>query len=128
MTNTSAKQPRINRVYTYLSDPELERWKALCASHSETEAQLMRSLMKAAIEGQNPPKPKPEKTQKFEALITQLNALHVQIQRVGNNLNQVAKQANTGLVPVTRNEILAIFTSINSAARAINDAARSILS
>lgn len=128
MTNAPPKKQRTNRVYTYLSDGELDRWKALCASHSETEAQMMRILMKAALAGQNPPAPKPEKTLKFEALITQLNAAHVQLARVGTNLNQIARQANTGLVPISRNEILAVLTSVQNAARAVRDAAQSILS
>lgn len=118
---------RTNRVRSYMTDGELAAFKALCAAHATTEAQMVRTLVMAAVAGQKPPAPPPEKTRQMDDLIHHINALHIQLRKIGTNLNQVARQANTGLVPVSRNEILAVFHSVQQAAAAIHTAAHKLL-
>lgn len=42
-----------------------------------------------------------------------------ELARIGNNLNQLARQANTGLVAVAESELAACLVAINDAARRI---------
>lgn len=118
---------RTNRVRSYMTDDELQAFKALCATHGTTEAQMLRSLVMAAVAGQKPPAPRPEKARQVDELIAGINGLHIQLRKVGTNLNQIARQANTGLVPVSRNEILAVFHTVQQAAAAVQTAALKLL-
>jgi hypothetical protein len=129
MTGTDKPQDRLrtNRVRTYMTDAELATFKALCAAHGTSEAQLIRSLVLAAAKGQKPPPPPPEKVRQLDDLIHVLNGLHLQLRKAGTNLNQVARQINTGLVPVSRNELLSVFHSVQQAAAAIQTAAHRLL-
>lgn len=110
-----------------MTDDELQAFKALCATHGTTEAQMLRSLVMAAVAGQKPPAPRPEKARQVDELIAGINGLHIQLRKVGTNLNQIARQANTGLVPVSRNEILAVFHTVQQAAAAVQTAALKLL-
>ena len=40
--------------------------------------------------------------------LAEVHQLAMQIKKLGTNLNQLAKQANTGMVPISREEILYI--------------------
>jgi len=118
---------RTNRVRSYMTDDELKAFKALCAAHGSTEAQMVRSLVMAAVAGQKPPAPRPEKSRQTDDIIASLNALHIHLRKIGTNLNQVARQANTGLVPISRNEILSVFHTVQQAAAAVQTAALKVL-
>lgn len=110
-----------------MTNDELQAFKALCATHGTTEAQMVRTLVMAAVAGQKPPAPRPEKSRQTDELIAGLNALHVHLRKIGTNLNQIARQANTGLVPVSHHEILAVFHSVQQAAAAVQTAALKVL-
>lgn len=125
-TETDSKL-RTNRVRTYMTDGELKDFKALCAAHGSTEAQMVRTLVMSAVAKQQPPTPKPEKSRQVDQLIAGINALHVQLRKVGTNLNQIAHQANGGMVPVSRNEILSVFHTVQQAAAAAQTAALKLL-
>lgn len=118
---------RTNRVRSYMTDDELKAFKALCTAHGSTEAQMVRTLVMAAVAGQKPPAPKPEKSRQVDELIAGINGLHIQLRKVGTNLNQIAHQANSGMVPVSRNEILAVFLTVQKAAAAVQTAALKLL-
>ena len=118
---------RTNRVRSYMTDEELQQFKALCTAHATTEAQMVRTLVLAAAKTQRPPSPKPEKLRQLDELLAQLNGLHVQLRKVGTNLNQIARQANTGLVPISRNEVLGVFHSVQQAAASLQTAALKLL-
>lgn len=118
---------RTNRVRSYMTDDELKAFKALCTAHATTEAQMMRTLVMAAVERQQPPTPKPEKARQMDELIAGINSLHVQLRKVGTNLNQIAHQANSGMVPVSRNEVLAVFHTVQQAAAVVQTAALKLL-
>lgn len=118
---------RTNRVRSYMTNDELAAFKALCTAHGTTEAQMVRTLVMAAVAGQKPPAPKPEKTRQVDELIAGINSLHVQLRKVGTNLNQIARQANSGMVPVSRDEILAVFHTVQTTAAAVHTAALKLL-
>jgi len=118
---------RTNRVRSYMTDAELDIFKRLCVAHGTTEAQMVRTLVMAAAAAQKPPAPPPEKARQMDELIHTVNGLHIQLRKIGSNLNQVARQANTSLVPVSRNEILAVFRAVQQAAVAVQTAAHKLL-
>lgn len=118
---------RTNRVRSYMTDEELLVFKRLCAAHATTEAQMIRSLVVAAAQKVAPPSPPPEKTRQLDELIHVINALHVQLRKIGGNLNQIAHQANAGRVPVSRDEILTVFRSVQLAGAEVQSAAHRLL-
>lgn len=118
---------RTNRVRSYMSDEELLVFKRLCAAHATTEAQMIRTLVSAAAQKVAPPSPQPEKVRQAEDLIHLINGLHVQLRKIGTNLNQIAHQANAGRVPVSRDEILAVFRSVQMAGAEVQSAAHRLL-
>lgn len=118
---------RTNRVRSYMTDDELSAFKALCTAHGTTEAQMVRTLVLAAVADQKLPAPRPEKARQVDELIAVINGLHVQLRKIGTNLNQIARQTNTGLVPVSRDEILAVFHTLQQAAAAVQTAAHKLL-
>ncbi|MCK9911684.1 MobC family plasmid mobilization relaxosome protein, partial [Microbacteriaceae bacterium K1510] len=87
---------RTNRVRSYMTDGELETFKRLCAAHATTEAQMIRTLVAAAAKKQAPPSPPPQRARQMDELIHLINGLHLQLRKIGGNLNQIAHQANTG--------------------------------
>lgn len=118
---------RTNRVRSYMTDAELDAFRRLCTAHSTTEAQMVRTLVAAAVQKQAPPSPPPQKARQMDELIHLINGLHLQLRKIGGNLNQIAHQANTGLVPVSRDEILAVFHSVQRAGADVQTAAHRLL-
>jgi hypothetical protein len=118
---------RTNRVRSYMTDEELQQFKQLCAAHGTSEAQMIRTLVLAASKKVAPPAAPPEKTRRLDELIHTINALHVQLRKIGGNLNQIAHQANAGRVPVSRDEILAVFRSVQLAGAEVQSAAHRLL-
>lgn len=126
MDNDSSRQ-RTNRVRSYMTDDELRAFQNLCAAHASTESQMVRTLVAAAIARKAPPAPPPRAVQQMDELLHAINGLHLQLQRIGTNLNQLAHQANAGRVPVSREEILAVFQSVQRAGAEVQTAAHKLL-
>ena len=73
---------------------------------AEAEARGMRkaTFMRQAIEvavGEAKAMPRRKRTIVDDKLIHQLHAVAVQLKKLGTNVNQLAKQANQGMVPIT---------------------------
>ena len=49
-------------------------------------------------------KPKRRKYRQADQLVHEISLLNLQLKKLGTNVNQLARQANTGLVAVTRSE------------------------
>lgn len=64
----------------------------------------MRLAVVAALLQASPPKRKPAVSK--NELAHEIAMIAFQLKKVGTNLNQLAKQANTAMVPITREEIL----------------------
>ena len=50
--------------------------------------------------------PKPSSTRDAMLQLAEIHQLAMQVKKLGVNFNQLARQANTGMVPLTRNEIV----------------------
>jgi len=76
---------RNNRVSVYLDDAELEKLRALLDRAGLTQQSYMRHLISGVVPADRPPVD-------YYAMMRELHA-------IGNNLNQIAHQANaTGMV------------------------------
>ena len=73
------------------------------AARSLTVSKLNNAILTAHIEGQRTPLP--------HARQTNAEALR-ELARLGNNLNQLARQANTAIVPLTEDELRHALTAV----------------
>ncbi|WP_072387048.1 plasmid mobilization relaxosome protein MobC [Hyphomicrobium sp. CS1BSMeth3] len=121
--------PRNRRVYVYLTADERLQLAERARAENTTLTNFLRSRFTAS---QSPhPQPTPRRrlaTHAREQLAVSINNLAVEASRIGNNLNQLTRQANSGMVPLGKRElqqILAQLTDIQLRATAYLDAALS---
>jgi hypothetical protein len=94
---------RTRRPKVAFSDDELLRVSDSAKASGRTLSRFMREAVLAAVgEGT---KPKMMKGRNSQELLHALHVLAVQIRKHGTNVNQLAHQANAGMVPVKRSEI-----------------------
>lgn len=107
--HSDGKAPLSKHLQTYLSEPDYRAFVALADDRNLTESRLLRLIVEAHLAGQR-------------AALPHRNAnapLLRELCRIGNNLNQLARQANAGLVPVNAAEIRACLDIINALARTL---------
>ncbi len=97
-------------VRTRLSDEDFEALKAEASARGATMSALARLILVAHITAQRAELPQRRGTDA---------ALLRQCVRIGNNLNQLTRQANAGLVPVAADELRACIDHINALARTL---------
>jgi glycerol kinase len=99
---TRAARPKRKKVSV---SAELDaRIKALAVDCGMTESKWMRQVLEHAA-GAPVKKPQRKRRRDADLLAHGLNSVGLQLKRLGTNLNQLAKQANTGLVAVSRAEM-----------------------
>lgn len=104
-----SKEPLPCYVRTRLSEASFATLKAEASARNITTSALARMIVAAHLT-----------TQRAELPHRRNNAaLLRQFVRIGNNLNQLARQANAGIVPVTSAEIRACLDRINALARTL---------
>lgn len=101
------KEPLQKPFPLRLTKPVQDSLKAEAAARNLTVAQLTRSLLAAHAKAERASLPHKKGPTK--------QALH-QLARIGNNLNQLARQANAGYVGVSEVEIRAALDVVNQAA------------
>lgn len=101
------KVPLTRFVRTRLSDNEFILLVAEAESRSVGIAGLTRSVLAAHLTGQRAELPH-RRGMTSETLR--------QLSRIGNNLNQLARQANNGMVPITAEELRACLDRLNALA------------
>jgi len=107
---SDSKVPLPRFVRTRLSEKEFENLITEAASRSATISSLTRSVLLAHAKGQRAALPQSRGPS---------NELIRQFARVGNNLNQLARQANVGLVAVPAEDIRRCIDTINALARSM---------
>lgn len=104
-----SKEPLPCYVRTRLSEVSFATLKAEASARGITRSALARMIVTAHL-----------KTQRAELPHRRENAaLLRQFVRIGNNLNQLARQANSGMVTVSANELRACLDRINALARTL---------
>ncbi len=97
------KEPVPHAVRTHISEAERAFLEAQCNGRSITMSKLLRALITAFAAGQRAELPHPRR----------VNAEAIrELCRTGNNLNQLARQANTGIVPVPAPELRAVLANV----------------
>ncbi len=104
------KEPLPRHVRTRLSEPSFQALAAEASARGVTISALARLITTAHLKAQRAKLPQRHETDA---------ALLRQFVRIGNNLNQLARQANAGLVPVGADELRACLDRINAAARTL---------
>lgn len=106
---SDSKAPLVKHLQTYLSEPEYRAFVAMAEDRGLTESKLLRLIVEAHLIGQRAALPhRPANA-----------ALLRELCRIGNNLNQLARQANAGLVGVPADELRASLAAINDLARTL---------
>ena len=105
---SDAKEPLPHHIYTRVSDANYQALNAEAESRAITVSELVRAVLAAHLSGQRAELPQPRGL---------TNLAIAELCRIGNNLNQLAKQANVGLVAVSEATLLAVLDQVNAAAR-----------
>lgn len=104
------KDPLPRFVRTRLTDHDYAALNAEAASRSVKIANLIRAVITAHLKHKRAELPHPRGLN---------HGLLREFSRIGNNLNQLARQANIGLVAVSADELRACIDRINDLARTI---------
>lgn len=102
-----ARENREKWVHVKLTDAERRAWKSMAADSKLTVADLIRRRMSTKIEGREPQQKRP--TRRADPRMIQ------SVGRVGSNLNQIARWANTYCEAVDAVQILAALVAIDEA-------------
>ncbi len=111
-------QPRANRLYIYLSDDELAKVNEAADMADLRISVFLRSLALAQ-------QIRPAKSRQSKELIQTLNKLGADLNRVGNNINQLAHAANIENFPKehmlleAKSELDTVLTEITTAIKEI---------
>ena len=92
---------RVKAAFTHAEALDLADKAKACGL---TQAKYLRALALAAA-GDNTKAPKRKRSIQTNKLSHDVHLLGMQVKKLGTNINQLAKQANTGLVPLTRAEV-----------------------
>lgn len=103
------KEPKPHFVRTRLTGSEFELFKLEASSRAVTHSQLARAVLAAHLANARAQLPHARAS---------AHALR-ELSRIGNNLNQLARQANAGLVGVPENELRRCLEALNSVARTL---------
>lgn len=101
---SDSKEPLPHFVRTRLSDREFDALAIDASSRGLTHARLTRAVLSAYLANQRAALPHSRATADLVR----------QFARIGNNLNQLARQANNGLVAVSADEITRCLSTINT--------------
>jgi Bacterial mobilisation protein (MobC) len=101
-------EPATRSIRTHITERAFAVLAEECAARSMTKSKLVRALIAAHVRGQRAELPHP-RSANAEALR--------ELCRAGNNLNQLAKQANVGLVAVGADELRAVLAAVLDAVR-----------
>ena len=102
--------PVDHRIRVQLTAAQAARLAELAAEASVSQSEYMRSLLDSA--GGASVKPPKAKRQSGTMLqLVEIHELAMQVKKLGTNINQLAHQANVGLVPLRRDEVSAMLAA-----------------
>jgi hypothetical protein len=99
------------RVKVQFSSAQQQAVDARADAVGMTTAGYLRSLALQDLDlarGAEAPSSKKARQHATMLQVAELHALAMQVKRLGTNVNQMAKQANSGMVPITRPEVIYI--------------------
>lgn len=98
-------EPLRTRIKVGLSDDQAKRLDDKAAAAGMTVARYVRSLIEHDL-GDTPRKPTVARNHATMLLLAEVHELAMQIKRLGTNVNQIAHQVNSGMVPITFAEMV----------------------
>lgn len=107
-SDTKVPMPRF--VRTRLSDHDFALFTSEASSRDVTVSDFARAILTAHLKKQRAELPHPRGLS---------NDLLRQFARIGNNLNQLARQANAGMVGIPAEELRCCIDTLNSIARTL---------
>lgn len=105
---SDTKRPTSRSIRTHITEAEFGFMKQESSSRSITLSKLLRALIHAHVTNSRVELPHPRATN-AEALR--------ELTRIGNNLNQLTRQANTGVVPIGAQELRRVLAAVLGAAQ-----------
>ncbi len=105
---SDTKQPATHSVRTHITAAEFAFLMSQCDARALTLSKLLRTLVTAFVRSQRAELPQPRGVS---------SAALRELCRIGNNLNQLAKQANTGIVPLDAATLRATLAGVLDAVR-----------
>jgi len=105
--------PRNRRVNVYFTAEEYLQLEERARAHSSTMTAILRQNFKDS-QAANPPETPRRRlaTRRREGLAVAINSLAVESARIGNNLNQLARQANSAIVPIDAAELRRVLMQV----------------
>lgn len=113
---TRKASPLAHRISTNVDSKLHQAFLARASSTSMSDARYLRHLIEQDVGVASATPSVRRRTlqrQQMDALAHEVNMLGVQLRKVGTNVNQLAKQANQGMAPVSRREIVDLMTDLN---------------
>lgn len=104
-------EPVDQRLKVGLSAPDYAAVADRASAAGMTTAAYVRQLIAFDI-GRTATPPKPRSDANLMTLLAEVHILAMQIKRIGINVNQMARQANTGMVPLTVPELRVMQTQV----------------
>jgi DNA-binding MarR family transcriptional regulator len=96
--------PVDRRIRVQLTDAQAEKLASLADEAAVSQSEYMRSLLDSAGDGVLK-EPKPRRASPAMLKLVEIHELAMQVKKLGTNINQLARQANTGMVPISRAEV-----------------------
>jgi len=117
---TAAKAPRSKRIKAGVTAETYGLLRTRAKDAGMTLSRYVNALIEANVGLSEPPR-RPKNPVRDELLHT-LNNVFAELCRIGRNVNQLARQANTGMVPLSRQELEDSLSVVQMTAVEIKDA------
>ena len=102
--------PVDRRIRVQLTAAQAARLAQLAADAEISQSEYVRTLLDSVGGGAAKP-PKPKRQSGTMLQLVEIHELAMQIKKLGTNINQLAHQANVGLVPLRRDEVQAMLAA-----------------
>lgn len=112
---TRKSNPLTHRLSTNVDGKLLSAFHARAVATNMSDAQYLRHLIETdtAVTQQTPMlRRRSQQRMQLDGLAHEVNRLGIDVRKVGVNINQLAKQANTGLVPISRGEAVTMMSEL----------------
>lgn len=116
--DTRKDNPLERRVSTNLDEGLHQAFLERAKSAGMSDARYLRHLIETdvgAASTRSEPRRRSMQRMQLDSLAHEVNEVGLHIRKVGVNVNQLAKQANAGMVPVTRDEAVHMMTELELA-------------
>ncbi|ODA66042.1 Bacterial mobilization protein (MobC) [Methyloligella halotolerans] len=100
--------PLSNRIKVQFTDAQVDALARQANATGQTVAGYIRATVLTTLEDRSAKTNRPSTARHHAAMLqlAEMHALAMQIKKLGTNINQLARQANAGMVPISRAEVI----------------------